>query len=102
MKPWEVTVSHITHWLFYILMIGLPLTGLMSFTHHVPTEIILSGTTLFGIAPVPGLPDLGGVGGNVHELASKALEALIILHVLAALKHQFWNKDSLLRRMSPH
>lgn len=102
MKPWEVTVSHITHWLFYILMIGLPLTGLMSFTHHLHGETILSGTTLFGIAPVPSLPDLGGIGGNMHELASKALEALIILHVLAALKHQFWNRDNLLRRMSPH
>jgi cytochrome b561 len=102
MKPWEVTVSHITHWLFYVLMIGLPLTGLMAFTHQLPKEAILSGTTLFGIAPVPGLPDLGGMGSDIHGLASKAAEALIILHVVAALKHQFWDKDNLLRRMSPH
>jgi cytochrome b561 len=102
MKRWEVVVSHITHWSFYALMIGIPLTGLMAFTHMLPKEAILSGTTLFGIASVPGLPDIGGAGGNVHALASKALEALIILHVLAALKHQFWDKDSLLKRMSPH
>jgi cytochrome b561 len=102
MKAWEVTVSHITHWAFYILMIGLPLTGLMAFTHMLPKEAILSGTTLFGVAPVPGLPDLGGAGSNLHELGSKALEALIILHVVAALKHQFWDKDNLLRSMSPH
>jgi cytochrome b561 len=102
MKPWEVSVSRISHWAFYILMVGLPLTGLMSFTHHLPREAILNGTTLFGVALVPGLPDVGGMGGNLHELASKALEALIILHVVAALKHQFWDKDNLLRRMSPH
>ncbi len=26
---------------------------------------------------------------------------LMILHVLAALKHQFWDRDGLLMRMSP-
>ena len=102
MKPWEVTVSHITHWLFYVLMIGLPLTGLMAFTHQLPKETILSGTTLFGITSVPGLPDIGGVGRNLHSLSSKAAEVLIILHIVAALKHQFWDKDNLLKRMSPH
>lgn len=102
MKAWEVTVSHVTHWLFYVLMIGLPLTGLMAFTQQLPKEVILNGTTLFGIAPVPGLPDLGGMGRNLHSLSSKAAEVLIILHVVAALKHQFWDKDKLLNRMSPH
>jgi cytochrome b561 len=102
MKPWEVTVSHITHWSFYILMIGLPLTGLMAFTHQLPKEAILSGTSLFGIASVPALPDITGIGDNLHGLASKVLEALIILHIVAALKHQFWDKDSLISRMIPH
>lgn len=32
----------------------------------------------------------------------KVSQILVILHVLAALKHQFWDKDNLLRRMSPH
>jgi cytochrome b561 len=102
MKPWEVTLSHVSHWLFYVLMIGLPLTGLMAFSHQLPKEAILSSTTLFGIAPVPGLPDLGGLGRNLHSLASNATEAMIFLHVVAALKHQFWDKDNILKRMSPH
>lgn len=102
MKPWEVTISHVTHWLFYILMIGLPLSGLMSFTHQLPKEALLSGTTLFGVMAIPSLPDVGGFGGDLHSLASKVGEALMILHVVAALKHQFWDKDNILRRMSPH
>ena len=102
MKSWEVTLSHVTHWAFYLLMIGLPLSGLMSFTHQLPNEALLSGTTVFGVMPVPGLPDIGGFGRNLHSLASKAGEVLIILHVVAALKHQFWNRDNLLKRMSPH
>ena len=101
MKPWEVNVSHITHWLFYILMIGLPLSGLMSFSHQLPKETILSGVTLFGLTSVPGLPDIGGLGSDIHSLASKAAELLVILHVAAALKHQFWDKDNLFKRMLP-
>jgi cytochrome b561 len=78
------------------------LTGLMAFTHQLPKEAILSGTSLFGIASVPALPDITGIGDNLHGLASKVLEALIILHIVAALKHQFWDKDSLISRMIPH
>lgn len=102
MKSWEVLLSRISHWSFYALMIGLPLSGLMAFSHQLPKEAILGGTQLFGVLPVPALPDVGGYGRNLHSLASNVGEALIILHVLAALKHQFWDKDQLLRRMSPH
>jgi cytochrome b561 len=28
-------------------------------------------------------------------------KVLVILHVMAALKHQFWDKDGLLGRMRP-
>jgi cytochrome b561 len=102
MKGWEVSLSHLTHYAFYALMILLPLSGLMSFTSESARETILTGTTLFGIFPVPALPNVGGIGGGLHGLASKLGQALVILHVLAALKHQFWDKDGLMRRMSPH
>lgn len=102
MKSWEVTVSHIAHGLFYALMIAMPLSGLMSFTSLSARETILSGTTIFGIFPVPALPNIGGIGGIVHGLGAKVGQALVILHILAALKHQFIDKDNLLKRMSPH
>jgi cytochrome b561 len=31
----------------------------------------------------------------------KVLFAIAVLHILAALKHHFWNKDDVLRRMLP-
>jgi cytochrome b561 len=101
MKKWEVGVSHFTHTMFYVLMIGLPLSGLMSFTSESARETILNGATIFGAFPVPALPNVGGIGGIVHGLGAKVGQVLVILHVLAALKHQFWDKDGLLRRMSP-
>ena len=37
----------------------------------------------------------------VHGLAVKGLYVLIALHVLAALKHQFIDRDNVLHRMIP-
>jgi len=38
---------------------------------------------------------------GVHELVVKGLYVLIALHVLAALKHHFVNRDNVLHRMVP-
>jgi cytochrome b561 len=102
MKGWEVKLSHFTHIIFYVLMIVLPLTGLMAFAKEAASKTILNGASIFGIFPVPAISDFLGIGGEVHEISSKLAQALVILHVLAALKHQFWDKDNLMRRMSPH
>ncbi len=101
MKPWEVTVSHITHWAFYALMIGMPLTGMMDISHAAVRNAELLQASVFGLFNVPVLPDLLGLG-QTHSLGAVAGKILVILHVGAALKHQLWNKDGLLRRMSPH
>jgi cytochrome b561 len=101
MKNWEQKVSHLTHFVFYVLMIGLPLSGLMSFSSEVTKETILSGTTIFGLFAVPALPNIAGAGGIIHGFGAEVGQVLVILHVLAALKHQFWDKDNLFRRMLP-
>jgi cytochrome b561 len=63
----------------------------------------MSGVTIFGMFPVPGAPSLlGGEAEDIHEIGSKVAMVLIILHVLAALKHQFISRDGLMARMSPH
>jgi cytochrome b561 len=38
---------------------------------------------------------------DVHELVMKGMYALVALHVLAALKHQFVDRDNVLHRMIP-
>jgi cytochrome b561 len=101
MKPWEVKSSHAMHWLFYVMMIGLPLTGLLSFDERVFHIPMMGDATLFGLFPVPR-PVLvqGWNWGGLHSLLSKVMYPLIGLHVLAALKHQFIDKDGLLKRMT--
>jgi cytochrome b561 len=45
--------------------------------------------------------DLAGQIKEVHETAAWVLLALVSLHTLAALKHHFVDKDSVLGRMIP-
>ena len=39
--------------------------------------------------------------GDVHVVMAFLTMAMIVLHVGAALKHQFWNRDGVLYRMAP-
>jgi hypothetical protein len=39
--------------------------------------------------------------GVAHELLTHIAKLLVIVHVLAALKHQFWDNHGLLGRMVP-
>ena len=72
----QAQAGHVIHWTFYALMVALPVSGLMAW---------------YG-----GFYDLGELHGEV--LKALAI-VLILLHVAAALYHQFIVKDNLLDRM---
>ncbi len=106
MNTFEILAAKATHIVFYILMLGLPLTGWII----VSTSARDIPTIWFGLFQWPHLPILVGDPsrgdfsksiGEVHESLAWIAIALIILHVGAALKHQFINKDNLLSRMIP-
>lgn len=108
MPAWEKTAAAATHWGFYLLMLGLPLSGWIVVSAS-PLNI---PTLLYGTIPWPfigfvhGLPigerkGLEDLVGDVHETLAWAAIALLTLHVAAALKHQFWNRDVVLWRMAP-
>ncbi len=54
MKAWEKTASHLVHISFYVIMIGLPMTGWLL----VSTSKINIPTVLFGVMSMPHLPFL--------------------------------------------
>ena len=60
---------------------------------------------LFGVLPLPDFvaPDraLSEVLKPLHQWLAYALAAVIVLHVAAALKHHFVDRDGLLLRMMP-
>lgn len=99
MAPWEKTVATATHWLLYLLLLAIPLSGwLMSSAKGFQT-------VYFGVLPIPDLLDknkeLGETLEGLHETLTTALLLVLLLHVAAALKHHFFDRDDVLARMIP-
>lgn len=96
---WQIIAARANHILLYLLMLILPLSGwLMSSAKGVPT-------VYFGVFQLPDLvakdKQLGKVLGEVHEWLAYALALLVVIHIAAALKHQFIDRDGLISRMLP-
>jgi len=99
MPRWQHLASFTTHGLLYVIMFALPLSGYFySLAAGVPVVYL-------GLFPLPVLmeadPALKPILKEVHELISNVLLGVVGLHVLAVLKHQFIDRDSVLRRMLP-
>ena len=95
----ERILAHATHTAFYVLLIAMPLTGWMM------SSAKNYSVSWFGLFTWPNLirPDEAAFKllRETHDLSSNLLLAIVVLHVLAALKHQFWNKNDALLRMLP-
>ncbi|WP_017931647.1 cytochrome b [Robiginitomaculum antarcticum] len=101
MSRMEHMAAKATHILFYVLIIGIPLAGwLMVSAYKNP----ISYFGVFNWPKIPGFEgqnDFGEIMHEVHEYMAFAAIALIALHIGAALKHHFINKDNVLARMLP-
>lgn len=100
MKAWEKLLAGATHFLFYAFLIGMPLVGWAA-SSATGREIDWFGLFQWPLLPIGGGREMAGQLMDMHELAAKALYVLIALHVLAALKHQFLDRDNVLHRMIP-
>jgi cytochrome b561 len=85
--------------LLYLLIFAAPLSGwLMSSAKGFQT-------VWFGVLPLPDLldkdKDLGDLLQQMHMLLNFSMAALVLLHVGAALKHHFLDRDEVLARMIP-
>jgi cytochrome b561 len=94
---WQRAASHAVHGLLYLLILAVPMTGwLMSSAKGFQT-------VWFGVLPLPDLVEknreLGQALGSAHEFLNYLLLALVILHVVAALKHHFHERRPFLQRM---
>jgi cytochrome b561 len=99
MRPIEQRLAHLAHGAFYVLLLTMPLCGwLMSSAKNY-------SVSWFGLFTWPDLvgksePLFRAMRG-LHDSLSFVLLTLAVLHVLAALRHQFWQKDDVLLRMLP-
>ena len=99
MPRWQHIAANLNHWGLYALLFALPLSGwLMSSASNYPVS-------WFGLVQLPDFigPDRGlkDIFHDLHHLFVWFLYALVGLHLAAALKHQFFDRDGLLFRMLP-
>jgi cytochrome b561 len=99
MRPYERWAAQATHAAFYVLLFAMPLTGWMM------SSAKNYSVSWFGLFTWPNL-----IGKNeqafevlrsTHDIMSNVLFAIAVLHILAALKHHFWDRDDVLLRMIP-
>ena len=109
LATWERVLSQIVHWGFYVVMIGMPLTGWLM----VSASKTAIPTVLFWSLPLENLPGIDNltpaakavahaIAENSHSLLAYGFYGLFVLHVGGALKHQFFDRDApILSRMAP-
>ena len=98
---WERLAAVWNHRAFYFLLVALPLTGLIAVSGKTDGWF----TPLVGGIPLPTVPgiseDGGELSGGVHEVLVFTTLALLVLHIGAALKHQFFVPNRAAGRMPP-
>ena len=106
MSRWERTGAAVSHGAFYTLMLAIPLAG-WAMVSASPFGL---PTIVFGLFEWPHIPMLAGLEDKKpveaifkasHKFMAWGLLALLVLHVAAALKHHFVNRDTVLARMLP-
>ena len=94
----EAFLAGLVHWLLYISLIAVPLTG---WIHHAATTgfaplLLPIGQDLPLVSKDEGVSELFA---SLHWIWSKIMIGAILLHVAGALKHQFVDRDATLGRM---
>lgn len=106
MPPAEKSAAAGVHWLIYVMLLALPLSG-WALVSASPMGI---PTILYGVVPWPHLPLLGDLTDKagaertivlVHAWGAYAFAVIVLAHAGAALRHRYVLHDDVLARMLP-
>lgn len=99
MPDWQRKTSHAVHIALYVLFFAVPLAG-WAYSSAAGFPIVF-----FGLWQLPDFvaasPELADALKPLHKLSAFAMAALVLVHVAAAVKHHFVDRDGLLLRMLP-
>ena len=91
LKPWEKTLSHLVHRLIMTLTILIPMFGYAMSSSFTQSD----GVPFFGLEVPELLPKNDNafeVYHALHEYGAYTLLALVVLHVVGAVKHRLQDK----------
>jgi cytochrome b561 len=96
---WQQQAARAAHAALYLLFFAVPLSG-WAYSSAAGFPIVL-----FGVLPLPDFVPVDRALSEalkpLHHWLAYALGAVVLLHVSAALKHHFVDRDGLLLRMWP-
>jgi cytochrome b561 len=96
---WQQQAAHATHLALYALFFAVPLVG-WAYSSAAGFPIVW-----FGVLPLPDfVPKDKALADLIkpwHGALAWAMAALVLMHIGAALKHHFIDRDGLLSRMRP-
>lgn len=99
LAPAQRLAASAVHLLLYVLLIAIPLVGWIG-TNMFPAQI-----SVFGLFTLPELAganrELSKTVLGIHGWAGFFVGGLVVMHIAAALHHQFIRKDGLIDRMLP-
>lgn len=104
---WQIAASHGTHLVLYLLMIAMVVSGYMMWSSMPgridPARAALWDFHLFGfkLPAVHTVPsrEVSKFWEGWHEFFSHLLQIFVMLHIAAALWHQFVTRDNVVARM---
>ena len=97
MPGWQRLAAHATHWLLYLLMVATPLCGWLYTSAKGYPVVYLKLWQLPDL--IPKNEAVAKVLVQVHATLAWTLLSVVVLHVAAAFKHHFVDRDPTLRRM---
>lgn len=90
---WQDRSARAVHLLFYVVILGMAVSGLGMFIFSGAGAIVLGGAE-------GQLPDFWNYKPRIpHAIGARLMVALLVLHAGAAVFHHFVKKDGILRRM---
>lgn len=98
-RRWEMTMAELVHWLLYLSLVIVPLSG---WFHHAAVDGFAPILWPFGqgLPFVPKSQAVAELAGGAHWLFSKVLAASVVLHIAGAIKHHVIDRDATLRRIT--
>lgn len=107
-KPgWESVAARVTHYVFYFLLVALPVTGWAMWSSMAFEQpLTLAGLLPWPLLPLQDLPlemrwAIMQWSETAHFWMILGLLATIVIHAGAALKHHFIDRDDVLAGMVP-
>ena len=99
MPSWQKNAANGLHGLLYVLMFAVPLSGYF-YTLSAGFPVVYFGVLELPVLIAPN-PELKPLLKSIHYWLNMTLAASVLMHLAAALKHQFIDRDGVLKRMLP-